>query len=614
VIDRKAIDTSGAANVDDLLKHVTGVDVVRATGATSSTANVTLRGFGGQARGRTLVLVDGVPVNDHYSGEVYWNTIPVKSVERVEIVHGAASALYGPGAMGGVINIVTRKPRKLENEIDLTYGSLHSMAGHISHGNKIGPLSYLLSGDGFKTDGYVAAVNPMTYDIKRTKENYSADLKLTYDMSDAASIGLGYRHYQEDVNGGRQYYYGANRVNDLRFNVCHQADLFDLRGNVYFNGDDSSWTYDRYTVAPATRYKAIDYITKSPKSDWGGNLQSVLRLPKSQTLVLGTDWRLGKIESRDDYLSSARKVSVQGKQDMLGVFLQYEARPFEPLNINLAGRYDFWRGTDGSLYDSSLATQSTRYGDRSENAFSPQASLLYHPVKEATLRLSAGKSFRTPTLYDLYRTWASSTTLYRSNADLSPEDAWSYEFGMDYHLMRKLTARLAFYYSDVRNLIYSLDTGTKSGGLSVKQKQNVGKVEIQGVEAELRYSLFDAWSVYGGYTYNSSKIREHPDKTIERNYLTYAPLNKYFFGISFRDPKIINVDIAARHIGTFYNDDKNSQVLGNDLIWDLGITLPIYKGLEGSLKAENIFNRDYQAYWGTLAPPLTIMGTIKWSF
>jgi outer membrane receptor protein involved in Fe transport len=171
-----------------------------------------------------------------------------------------------------------------------------------------------------------------------------------------------------------------------------------------------------------------------------------------------------------------------------------------------------------------------------------------------------------------------------------------------------------YYYSDVRNLIYSMDTGTKIGARAVRQKQNVGRVEIQGMEADLRYTLFEAWSLFGGYTYNTSKVREYPDKTIEGNYLSYAPINKFFFGASFRDPRIISVDITSRYIGTIYDDDRNTRVLGDDFVWDLSLSRTVYGGLEASVKVENVFNRDYQGYYGTLAPPLTMMGSVKWSF
>ena len=122
IIDSETIESENPVNIDDTLKYIPGVDVSRRSGFTSATSNVTLRGFGTQSRGRTLVLIDGIPFNEIYSGEVYWNAINPKDVERVEVVPGV-STIYGPGAMGGVINIITRKPEKLENEVDLSYGS-----------------------------------------------------------------------------------------------------------------------------------------------------------------------------------------------------------------------------------------------------------------------------------------------------------------------------------------------------------------------------------------------------------------------------------------------------------------------------------------------------------
>lgn len=604
VIDSKEIVESGVQNVDDLLRDVCGIDVSRRTGFTSSTSTVTLRGFGGQARGRTLVLIDGIPFNEIYSGEVYWNAIPKEDIERIEVVPGATSGLYGPGAMGGVINIITKKPKKQEFEFDAEYGSFATRSFNLSHQNKLGKFSYLASGGWFKTDGYVAAVDRKDYDIRRDKENYNINFKLLYDFNDKDSVGVGYRHYEEDVNGGRKYYYGSKDLDNLNFNFKKWIGAFEFLSALYFDWEDSSWTYDK---SPA--YTTIDYINNNPKRGMGGNLQTNIYFNDFNTFSMGTDWRWGKIDSEDEYKTTVRRVETKGEQRTIGIYLQDEINLYEKLIISLGGRLDYWKNYDGYLYDDNLSPKATNYSAKSDTTFSPKTGLSYHLTKDTTIRAAFGKSFRTPTLYDLYRTWKYGTTTYRSNPNLNSEKAYSYEVGFDQALWGKILGRFTFYYSDVSDLIYSVDVGSK-----IKEKQNVGKVKIYGYEAELKYELMDGIMLFSNYTFNKSKIRTYTNDSLKGKYLTYTPKNKSSFGLSFHNPKFIDIVLKGRYTGIMFHDDANTQKLKEHLIWDMVFSKKIMDNFEVSLEIENLQDRKYQEYKGYLAPLRTISVSGKLTF
>jgi len=166
VVDSKTIEDEAPVAIDQTLRYVPGVDVSRRSGFTSATSNVTLRGFGTQSRGRTLVLIDGIPFNEAYSGEVYWNAINPYDVDRMEVVPGVSS-VYGPGAMGGVINVVTKKPEKSETEVDLSYGSYETRAFYARNTFKYKNFSYLVSGNGLRRMG----MSPCPTDSATTYED-----------------------------------------------------------------------------------------------------------------------------------------------------------------------------------------------------------------------------------------------------------------------------------------------------------------------------------------------------------------------------------------------------------------------------------------------------------
>lgn len=602
VIDSDVVEEASSKNIDEIIRDVPGVDVSRRTGLTSSTSTVTMRGFGGQARGRTLVLVDGVPFNEIYSGEVYWNAIPAEDVERIEVVPGPMATLYGPGAMGGVINIITKKPQALKTEVEAGYGTYNTYSANVMHQNKVSRLGYIVSGNYFKTDGYIAAVSPKSYDIKRDKENYSANLKFIYDFNENDSIGMGYRHYDEDVNGGRQYYYGSKELDDVNLNLKKSIKDINLSGALYFDLEDSSWTYDK-----SPSYTTIDYINKNPKRGLGGNLQAGFGLFDFNNVSIGTDWRWGKIDSVDDYKSAVRRVQAKGEQDSIGIYLQDELKLHEKFIVTAAGRWDYWQNYDGYLYDDTLSPKATYYDRRSDNEFTPRLGAVLHLTEFTNLRASAGKSFRTPTLYDLYRTWKSTTTTYQGNPDLTPEKAYCYEAGFDQTFWNKLLGRMTFYYNDVSDLIYSV-------GGTTKIKQNVGKVKIYGIETELRYDIIKELSIFANYTFNSSTIKKHTDASLEGKYLTYTPINKALFGCSFKNPKLVNAEATGRYNGSMYNNDTNTQKLKDYIVWELNFWRKITDNFEVSLKVENLQDTQYQEYLGLLAPGRTVTGSAKLRF
>ncbi len=613
VVGSKDIESQLSKNVDDLLQDVCGIDVSRRTGFTSSTSTVTLRGFGGQARGRTLVLIDGLPFNEIYGGEVYWNAIPIEDIERIEVVPGAISGLYGPGAMGGVVNIITKKPLKRKIELNSEYGDFATRKFNLNYQDKWKKFRYSLSGEYFKTNGYVAALPDARrdYDIRRSKENKNFNLKLFHDFNEDSEFNVGYRHYDEDVNGGRRYYYGSKDLDNLNMGFKRECHNFGLQGNAYFNWDDSSWTYDR------SPYTYIYYVNTNPKNDWGLNLQADYKVNESNRLLFGTDYRWGKINSKDEYKYTAggriagEEVIARGRQQLVGLYLQDEIRFFnEKLIFNLGGRFDWWKSFDGYLFDDNLTPIETNYDTISDKDFSPKIGLVYHLDETTTLRSSFGKGFRAPTLYDLYRTWKYGTTTYQSNPNLGSEYTYSYEVGLDKTFWEKFLSRLTFYYSDARDFIYSVDVGGNT-----KEKQNVGKVEIYGLELETKYDIFKVLSIFANYTFNRSEIREFQnDRTLEGKLLTYTPKDKVSFGFVFNNPKLLKVDLRARYTGHVFHDDRNTQKLKSHLIWDFALAKEIGEHLEISLKIENMFDKTYQEYKDYLAPPRFISGNLKLKF
>jgi iron complex outermembrane receptor protein len=610
VVGSEALETFSSKTVDEVLEEVPGVNVLRAYGFTDSTSTVTMRGFGGQTLGRTLVLIDGIPFNSVYDGEVYWNAIPKDNVERIEVVPGTSSALYGGGAMGGVINIITKEPEKLESEIDTSFGSYITRSINISNQDRLGNFGYLVSAGFFDTNGYYASADS---NQARTNENYNANVKLFYDVDKDISLGLSFRDYNEKVNGGYTVYYGYKHLNHLGFNFKKIINNnIDVLGTVYGNFDTLTWNYPSSESGNGIPYQDIN-----PQTIAGGNLQTNIHFFESNTLSLGTDFRWGEANDHDEYQNSpSYRATYSGKEDSLGVYLQDMQKFFDgKFIVTLGGRWDYWRSYAGYYNDPSLPQQD-EYNPKTSNAFSPKIGLVYHLTPDTTLRVSAGESFRPPTLYDLYTTWSYWGYTWHPNPNLGPEKAWSYEAGFDQTLWHKLLVRFTFYYSDVSDLIYSINSVSDPFDFYA---QNVAKAVIYGVEPELRYSLTKEISFFGNFTVDSSKIVGYSYPALEGKWLTSTPRIKSSFGCSYKNPKYVDIDIVGRYVGDEYWDDANQTKVAQHTTFDIALSRKITNHVEAVLNIDNIFDKKYietpdPVAPGYFAPGITIMGTLKITF
>ncbi|MGH7412347.1 MAG: TonB-dependent receptor, partial [Candidatus Methylomirabilis sp.] len=142
VLTREEIQQSPARTVDDLLRQVPGFSLFRRSGSLvthPTTQGVSLRGIGPSGVSRTLVLLDGVPLNDPFGGWVYWSKVPLESIERIEVVRGGGSGVYGNYALGGVINIVTRRPEAWVVQAKLDLGTRDTVDADILASHVTGP-------------------------------------------------------------------------------------------------------------------------------------------------------------------------------------------------------------------------------------------------------------------------------------------------------------------------------------------------------------------------------------------------------------------------------------------------------------------------------------------
>ena len=353
IITREEIEATSARYVDDLLRDVVGVDVKRPRGISSSCTHIRLRGFS-HPRG-TLILRDGMPINRIACGGGKHNEIPVELIERIEVVRGINSSLYGTSAMGGVINIITKKPDKeLKCTVEGSYGTFDTWnSGVTLSGTAKEKLGYQLYYNHLETDGYnpwsdsFIATKPAwvqkkfreaIVDQERDADNVFA--KLTYEFDPFSSLALTYSYWNDDISNGRKYNYNEFERNRTSLSYEKKGRL-NISASLYYLDEDFEFTYDRKPNKKIKKaFDTIEMISKIPVEDIGGMISISVPIKKRHLFTFGTDHRLGKMENRCDWKTSTRKTRTEGKQYRGSFFVQRGAYFIVDVRRELPGQGD----------------------------------------------------------------------------------------------------------------------------------------------------------------------------------------------------------------------------------------------------------------------------------
>ncbi|MCD6152634.1 MAG: TonB-dependent receptor [Syntrophobacterales bacterium] len=623
IITKEEIEATSARYVDDLLRDIVGVDVKRPRGISSSCTHIRLRGFS-HPRG-TLLLRDGIPINRIACGGGKLNEIPVEFVGRIEVVRGINSSLYGTSAMGGVINIITKKPEKeLKGTVEGSYGTFNTWnSGVTLSGTAKEKLGYQLYYNHLETDGY----NPWSDSFIATKpawvqkkfreaivdQDRNADnvfAKLTYEIDSSSTLGFAYSYWDDDISNGRKYNYNEFERNRTSLTYEKQGKL-NISANLYYLDEDFEFTYDRKPSA-GNAFDTIEMISKIPVDDIGGMMSISFPIKKAHLLTVGTDHRLGKMENKCDWQISARKTRTEGKQYRGAFFVQDEIDTGRFLTT-LSARVDWYKIYDGSFYDST--GPSEKYSDKSGEEFNPKFGLVYHLTDSTTLRGSVGRASNIPYLYSLYGTWECPPGKFNEgNPDLDLEYTIGYEAGIEQRFGNQVMLRMTGFYNDINDWMARIYNKTQAG-VKYYRWENVDKVETSGIELEAEYRPVASLKLYANYGYLDTKIREYKDgPQLEGNRLIDQPRHRFNAGFTYTNPDLFTINLRQRYVSDRYDDMENTQKLDEYATFDVKISRDITKFIKASLEVEDIFNKTWQESYQWETPGRMIFGRVKVMF
>jgi iron complex outermembrane receptor protein len=575
VITRQEIDAAGVETIDDLLRLIPGIDVARSLGPLTMTPRVSLRGMGTEA-GRTLVMIDGVPVNKADTGSFNWNRIDPALVERIEVVPGPASGLWGSHAMGGVINIITRRPSEISmTELRVGAGTHDTLQGSLVTRGTAGSLGYRLHGHYLNTDGYdpvpANSLNRTAYTIPRDAREASLSVRLVPELGEHRSLVFDYLLYDDRRGEGEciQHPDGVYREFDTQQYTAQyrqRVGQVDLEARLYQMTEDYFWNRERMQGQNYIRYEVV-----VDRTERGAMLQASVPVASSTRLTTGLDYRLGSVDGADIYQegpNAGLRVINQGKQRVTGLFAQYEVDlPGQCGLAVLGGRYDWASAFDGRFVDETYGLPDGPlpgggWPEADWSAFSPKAGLKYAVTPRTNMWASAGRGFRPPILDELFRSGIFRGRYYRANPTLQPETVWSYEVGVNHRFSDCTTGRLTGYTSDAEDFLYAVLIDPDYDPRALYERRNIAEVRIRGVEAELTHRFSPAWGGFVNATWNASRIAAFrpvnpTDVDLTGNLLEYTPCQKYAAGVQYRAGAWL-LGLTGRYVGDQYANPNNT--------------------------------------------------------
>ncbi|HEV2854994.1 MAG TPA: TonB-dependent receptor [Thermoanaerobaculia bacterium] len=539
VLTREDLARSPGLTLDDQLRQIPGFSLLRRSSSLTAhptSQGVSLRGLGPSGASRTLVLLDGAPLNDPFGGWIQWNRLPLSTLESVEVARGSLSQLYGSAAMGGAIQLLPRAPRPDTFEATARGGDRGTRDLEVFASDTGGDWGYTLAGRLFDTEGFYTV---LPEDRGAVDRRAGVDFGTFFGRFQRGRYHVGVNVFDEDRENGT-----ALQTNDTSLRSLEaggSGDHWDW--NVYGQSQRFRSTFSR--ILPDRSQEFLTARQDFPTRGYGGSAA----WRSGGGLLAGADVRRATWEAQDQTLGGAYA------QQTLGVTSR--------LDLLAGARLDVWESA------------------RTRASFNPRLGVLFRAADALALRASVYRGFRAPTLNELYRPFRVGNVETQANPDLGEETLLGAEIGMDLHPSSSLFARVNAYRNRIDGAVGNV-TLSVTPQLITRRRENLDRVTADGLEAEIRLRPWTRWELQASYLYTDSRV----ERTGLR--VPQVPLNQGSLGLAFQGP--VAVLLQGRWAGDQFEDDLNQLSLPAYAVVDLSLRRPLWARLDLFLSVENLFD------------------------
>jgi vitamin B12 transporter len=632
IIDSDRLYNVASGRAEDVLRDVAGLQQFRRSDSRSANATaqgVTLRGLGGNASSRALVLLDGVPQGDPFGGSVTFPALNLARIGAAQVTRGGGSGVAGPGALAGTIALSSVGPDNGGSSAALAYGSRDAIEAGAVVSGALGAGFAFIAADYARGDGFIPII---------ASQRGAADRPARYEQASLAAravVPIGNTELQASLSG-----FTDRRDRGLAFTE-NGSDGADASLRLVKRG---RWAWEalayvqlRAFMSQASSVDAVRATSTQtldqfniPSTGIGARFE--LRPPVDENIELriGGDVRRVSGTTREFFTFVAgaptRGRIAGGESDTIGAFAEASAT-LGALTLTGGGRIDFYTIRDGRLFENTLGTgavlRDDRFATRRGNEPTARAGIAYALTPTVSLRSAAYLGWRLPTLNELYRPFRIGADATGANAALKTERVRGIEAGIGWQPFEGAKVSATLFTNRLEDAIANVTTargpgvfpsvGFVSGAGVFRQRQNLDAIRSNGVEIDATIIAGD-WRAQASYAYTDAVVRGS-GIAASLNGLRPAQVAKHnasaTLGWKF-------LSATARYVGPQFEDDQNLRRLRSAVTLDGVANIPLMRGLGLSLRAENITNTRIEAgvsATGVIerASPRTFWAGLRWA-
>ena len=601
VLDRAALQSAPEWTVDDQLRSVPGFTLFRRSTsrvANPTTQGVTLRGLASSGASRTAVLSDGIPLNDPFGGWVYWDRVPIASIERIEVARGGSSDLHGSDALGGAIRISTATGGGTRLWFD---GGSHGSARLSGFsGGSLSSLDVFGAVEAATTDGYVivAPESRGPIDVAASSRYATGTGGVNGPLGGTARFEVRGSYFDEDRGNGTPFQTNATIVRQGSASAIGSA----LGGNWSLRAFAASQDYDQtFSAVAADRrserplsFQHVDTSSLGTTAEW---LRGSARYG---LLVSGAYRRVNADLLETPATAGAAGTLTPARQQTGAGTVQLSLQPADRVSVGGGVRAEVWtselRSTGG---------QNTLWRAL------PRASVAAQITDTVSLRGAVHRAYRTPTINELYRPFRVGNVLTQANPSLGPEESFGVEGALLFRRSRT-SARVIGFWTRLDDAVVNV-TLSSIPSLIVRERQNAGRIRSAGAELEADLRLSAHMTLRSAVAYIDSVFVEGAGLDGLRvpqvpQWQASTGIQGTWSGLTF--------SCDWRFIGEQFDDDRNQFLLDESSMinaragWRLRQSLEIFGAIENAFDEEQDVGRTPLR---TIGLPRTARVGVRWS-
>lgn len=628
------LQSSPALTIDATLRESAAFSLFRRSSgltANPTAQGVSLRGLGPSGASRSLILLDGIPLNDPFGGWVSWYKVPRLALAGAEIMRGGGSGTWGNAALGGTIALASLPLAESGGRVAASGGEFSTYQGETSLTQVLGNGSALrFDAAAFSTDGFFTVGPRQRGSLDRPLDSdfQLAQLAWRQPLQNGLSAQLTARGFREERGNGTPLQRNATREGLVSFSLDRKGSSgLDWSAVIYgqrqrFNSFFSSVDALRQSETPANNQYAV------PASAAGAAFTFDARNAAGTTRTsAGIDARWVEGETREEFLYSAsrftRRRFAGGEQLFAGLFAAHDRVLFGHWHGSLAARLDRWTHRDGHRREVDSLTGAVVRDDffatKSGTEFSPRLGIT-GPLGSNALRGRAAlyHAFRVPTLNEYHRPFRVGNVNTEANPSLKRESVDGGEVGVDFtrrHVRLSVTGFLNELNDAVANVTLS-----RTPTLVSRQRRNLDSIRVRGLEATAEWQVLPTLALRADFLYNDSRVRQASEQpSLVGTRLAQVPRKTFTAGLSWRPAPAWSFEARLRSVGEQFEDDENTLRLAAFTVADFQVGYRVRSDLDLYAAVENAFDRDIETGRSsdgliTLDGPRRLRGGLRWSW